>query len=83
MCLCEGHASLHESGSRSALTKKTVGIKVAHARDMKGYAQEEHKEPSQPVMAMQRVNKKYGGSDGDIGLGGRNGCDQNGETKAT
>ena len=34
-------------------------------------------------MAMQRVNKEYGGSDGDNGSGGRNGCAQNGETKST
>ena len=30
-----------------------------------------------------RENKEYGGSDGDNGFGGKNGCTQNGETKET
>ena len=47
------------------MTKEMVEMKVAHAQGMKHYAQEEQREPWQPVMEMQRVNEEYGGSDGN------------------
>ena len=35
------------------------------------------------AIAMKKVNEDYGGSDGDNGSDGKNGCAQNGETKLT
>ena len=53
---------------RSALTKKTVRMKVAHVRCTKGYIQGKSSSPRHPVV-VKGTSEGYGGSDGDNGFG--------------
>ena len=54
----EGKRERERKKGWSALTKAMVGMRMAHARDVKGYAKEKRTMPQQRIVVLQRASER-------------------------